>query len=118
LRPVLRLTLALMWLASGLIGLLLPAESFLPYVSGLLPDTMLIAAARLTGAIDLLIALALLRAWRLKQIAWLQFAMVAGYTAGLTLINPALWLAPFGGLLKNLPILVLILIHRILEEER
>ncbi|WP_457646407.1 SDR family oxidoreductase [Profundibacter sp.] len=118
LRPVLRLTLALMWLASGLIGLLLPADRFLPYVSGLLPDTMLIAAARITGAIDLLIALALLRAWRLKQIAWLQFAMVAGYTVGLTLINPALWLAPFGGLLKNLPILVLILIHRVLEEER
>ena len=118
LRPVLRLTLALMWLASGLIGLLLPVDSFLPYVSGLLPDTMLIVAARITGAIDLLIALALLRAWRLKQIAWLQFAMVAGYTVGLTLINPALWLAPFGGLLKNLPILVLILIHRVLEEER
>jgi hypothetical protein len=59
-----------------------------------------------------------LRAWRLKQIAWLQFAMVAGYTAGLTLINPVLWLAPFGRLLKNLPILVLILIHRVLEEER
>jgi len=118
LRPVLRLTLALMWLASGLIGLLLPTDSFLPYVSGLLPDTMLVAAARLTGAIDLLVALALLRAWRLKQIAWLQFAMVTGYTVGLTLINPALWLAPFGGLLKNLLILVLILIHRVLEEER
>ncbi|HHI69750.1 MAG TPA: SDR family oxidoreductase, partial [Rhodobacteraceae bacterium] len=118
LRPVLRLTLALMWLASGLIGLLLPTDSFLPYVSGLLPDTILVTAARITGTIDLLIALALLRAWRLKQIAWLQFAMVAGYTAGLTLINPALWLAPFGGLLKNLPILVLILIHRVLEEER
>ncbi len=118
LRPVLRLTLALMWLASGLIGLLLPADSFLPHVSGLLPDSFLIAAARITGAIDLLVALALLRAWRLKQIAWLQFAMVAGYTVGLSLINPALWLDPFGGLLKNLPILVLILIHRVLEEER
>ena len=118
LRPVLRLTLALMWLASGLIGLLLPADSFLPHVSGLLPDSFLIAAARITGTIDLLVALALLRAWRLKQIAWLQFAMVAGYTVGLSLINPALWLDPFGGLLKNLPILVLILIHRVLEEER
>ena len=50
LRPILRLTLALMWLVSGLIGLLLPADSFLPYVSGLLPDTMLVAAARLCGA--------------------------------------------------------------------
>ncbi len=107
-----------MWLASGLIGLLLPTDAFLPAVSGLFPDTMLIATARLTGIIDVLIALALLRGYRLKSLAWVQFAMVAGYTAGLTLIAPAIWLEPFGGLLKNLPILVLILIHRVLEEER
>ena len=118
LRPVLRLTLAIMWLASGLIGLFLPAEAFLPAVTGLLPDTILIAAARIGGVIDLLIALALLRAWHLKPLAWVQFAMVAGYSAGLTIIAPQLWAEPFGGLLKNLPILVLILIHRVLEEER
>ncbi len=118
LRPVLRLTLAVMWLASGLIGLLLPAEAFLPAVTGMLPDTVLITAARITGIIDLLIALALFRAYRLKSLTWVQFAMVAGYTVGLTLIAPALWAEPFGGLLKNLPILVLILIHRVLEEER
>lgn len=118
LRPALRLTLAMMWLASGLIGLLLPPETFLPAVAGMLPDALLIISARLTGLIDLLIAVALLRAYRLKSLAWLQFAMVAGYTTGLTLLAPDLWLAPFGGLLKNLPILVLILIHRILEEER
>ncbi len=118
LRPILRLTLAVMWLASGLIGLMLPTDAFLPAVTGILPDTVLIAAARITGIIDVLIALALLRAYRLKSLAWVQFAMVAGYTAGLTLIAPALWVEPFGALLKNLPILVLILIHRVLEEER
>lgn len=117
-RPILRLSLAIMWLVSGLIGLLLPVDAFLPAVSGLLPDTMLIAIARIGGIIDLMIALALLRAYRLKSLAWVQFAMVAGYTAGLTLIAPTLWAAPFGGLLKNLPILALIVIHRILEEER
>ncbi|MCK4712545.1 MAG: hypothetical protein KAT26_06660, partial [Marinosulfonomonas sp.] len=98
--------------------LFLPAEAFLPAVTGLLPDTLLIAAARIGGVIDLLIALALLRAWHLKPLAWVQFAMVAGYSAGLTIIAPQLWAEPFGGLLKNLPILVLILIHRALEEER
>lgn len=118
LRPTLRLTLAVMWLASGLIGLFLPTDGFLPAVTGLLPDATLIMIARTGGALDLMIALALLRAYRLKTLAWLQFAMVAGYTAGLTLIAPDLWADPFGGLLKNLPILVLILIHRILEEER
>lgn len=118
LRPVLRLTLALMWLASGLIGLLLPIDAFLPAVTGILPDSALIMSARIGGVIDLLIALALLRGYRLKSLAWLQFAMVAGYSVGLTILAPNLWLEPFGGLLKNLPILVLILIHRVLEEER
>lgn len=118
LRPILRLTLALMWLASGLIGVLLPTEAFLPAVTGLLPDSALIASARIGGGVDLLIATALLRGYRLKSLAWLQFAMVAGYSVGLTILAPNLWLAPFGGLLKNLPILVLILIHRVLEEER
>lgn len=118
LRPVLRLTLALMWFASGLIGLRLPTDAFLPAVSGMLPDTALIISARIGGVIDLLIAVALLRAYRLKSLAWLQFTMVAGYSIGLTILAPNLWLEPFGGLLKNLPILVLILIHRILEEER
>lgn len=118
LRPMLRLTLALMWLLSGLIGLMLPVDVFLPTVTGLIPDAALIAIARIGGVVDLLIALALLRAYRLKQLAWVQFAMVSGYTFGLTLIAPTLWLLPFGGVLKNLPTLVLILIHRILEEER
>lgn len=118
LRPILRLTLAVMWLASGLIGLLLPNDAFLPAVTGLLPDSMLISIARIGGAVDLLIGLALLRAYKLKALAWLQFIMVAGYSLGLTLLAADLWLLPFGGLLKNLPILMLILIHRILEEER
>jgi len=118
LRPILRLSLAIMWLVSGLIGLLLPVENFLPAVSGLLPDNLLIAFARLGGVVDLLIAAALFRAWRLKTMAWLQLGMVVGYTIGLSIIAPALWLEPFGGVLKNLPIIVLILIHRTLEEER
>jgi hypothetical protein len=47
---VLRLVLALLWLASGLIGLFLPSAAFLPLVadSGL-PDALWIALARLGG---------------------------------------------------------------------
>lgn len=44
--------------------------------------------------------------------------MVLGYTLGLTLIAPALWLDPFGGLLKNLSIFALLLAHLALAEER
>lgn len=43
---------------------------------------------------------------------------VGGYTLVFGLMIPTLWLEPYGGLLKNIPILLLILVHRILEEER
>lgn len=44
--------------------------------------------------------------------------MVLGYTTTFTLLAPALWLLPLGGLIKNIPILALIAIHAILEDER
>jgi hypothetical protein len=47
-----------------------------------------------------------------------QMIMVTGYTLALTFISPALWLGLFGPLLKNLPILALIIVDRVLAEER
>ena len=62
--------------------------------------------------------LALLFNFRPRLLALVQLALVAAYTLGLTLLQPSLWLEPFGSLLKNMPILVLVLVSRILEEER
>jgi uncharacterized protein YbjT (DUF2867 family) len=119
LRPLLRLTLAFLWLASGLIGLGLPAADFLPLVAGSgLPDGVLVILARAGGLADLAIALALLRGWRLRAMAWVQGAMIAAYTLAFTVLAPGLWLLPLGGVLKNLPLLVLVAIHGVLEDER
>ena len=119
LRPVLRLVLALLWLASGLIGLFLPSAAFLPLVadSGL-PDALWIALARLGGVADLVLAGLLLRNWRPRLTGMLQLGLVGAYTLAFTVIAPGLWLLPLGGLLKNLPILVLILVWMVLEDER
>jgi len=51
-------------------------------------------------------------------VAALQAALVLSYTLAFTILAPGLWLLPLGGLLKNLPILALIAIHFILEDER
>jgi uncharacterized protein YbjT (DUF2867 family) len=119
LRPLLRLMLAVMWLISGLIGLGLPAADFLPLVKGSgLSDSALVVLARVGGLADLAIALALLRGWRLRAMAWVQGALIAGYTLVFTALAPGLWLLPLGGLLKNLPLLVLIALHGVLEDER
>ena len=116
LKPLIRLSLAALWLASGLLGLATPSTSFTPGLA--LPEPIAIALARAFGALDLALALALLRNWRPKTTALAQIALVLAYTAGLTLLAPALWLDPYGGLLKNLPILALLLAHLALGEER
>lgn len=119
LRPALRLVLATLWLISGLLGLCLLASGFLPLVPDApLADGTLIALARLGGLADLGIAVALLRGWRPRFMAGLQAALVLGYTAAFTWLAPALWLLPLGGLLKNLPILALIAVQAVLEDER
>ena len=116
-KPLIRLALAAMWLASAGLGLLLPAAEFLPRL-GALPGWLLEAMARAGGLADLALGLALLRDWRPRRVAQAQIALVAAYTAGLTLIAPGLWLDPFGGLLKNLPVMALLLVHLALAEER
>ena len=118
-RPVLRLVLAFLWLASAWIGLTLPAEAFLPLIPDtILSDTAQVALARAGGLADLCIGLALLRGRRLKLLAWVQAGMILPYTAAFTILAPALWLLPLGGLLKNIPVLALVALHGVLEEER
>lgn len=117
LRPMLRLVLAVMWLASGLLGLLLPPGTFLPQLPAGPPD-LLVALARVGGAADLALAAALaVNLWP-RTVARAQIALVLAYTLGLTVLAPGLWLDPFGGLLKNLPVLALLFVHLALVEER
>ena len=118
LKPLIRLTLAATWLASAALGLLTPAARFLPNLGTTLPEPLLTLLARAGGLADLALGLALLANWRPVATARAQLALVLAYTLGLTLLAPALWLDPFGGLLKNLPILTLILTHLALAEER
>ena len=116
LRPLLRMTLALLWAVSGLVALL-SAPSAYERVAAALGN----AAAPLAyafGLVDLAIAAAVVRGWHLKLMADVQIAVILGYTLGLSLLMPALWSDPFGPLLKNVPILLLVLVHRVLEEER
>jgi uncharacterized protein YbjT (DUF2867 family) len=119
LRPLLRTILILLWLGSALAGVLAPVASYAvvdaAFSSLGLPSRPLALAF---SGVDLLIALALLVRWRPRWMAAIQMAVVAGYTVLLTVLAPALWLEPFGALLKNLPILALIGVWMVLEEER
>ncbi len=116
LRPLIRLILAVMWLVSACLGLFTPLADFADQVA--LPGWLALGLARGGGLVDLALGLALLRDWRPRLVAQMQLGTVLAYTLGLSLLAPALWLDPFGALLKNLPVLALILTHLALAEER
>ncbi len=110
LRPVLRIALAAMWLGSAAVGLLTPPAQYAAIAAPWV--------AWLFSAIDLLIGLALVTRTRPRLVGMAQLVIVGAYTIGLTLLAPSLWLDPYGGLLKNLVILVSVLAWMALEEER
>jgi uncharacterized protein YbjT (DUF2867 family) len=118
LKPAIRLALAAMWLVSAGLGLMLPASDFLSRLGTALPPEALVAMARAGGLADLALGLALLRNWAPLRVAQAQIALVLAYSLGLTVLAPDLWLDPFGGLLKNLPVLALLAVHLALVEER
>ena len=119
LRPLLRWSLAATWLGSGVIGLAQPA-SLAASILGMLG--LAGAAASFVSSVscllDMALGMALLGRIRPGAVAALQLAVIAAYTAALTIALPSLWLDPFGPLLKNLPIIAAILILAAIEGER
>ena len=64
--------------------------------------------ALISGALlDITFGIATL-AWRRRWVYLLQIATIVGYTAIITIALPGYWLHPFGPVLKNLPMLVLL----------
>ncbi len=117
LRPVIRLVLALLWTITGLAALHGPPYDAVAGEAGPGPlwATGLGIAVAVTG---LGAAFALLRGWQLGKLAWVQAAMIAAHAAVAAVFAPAsagVWLAD---LMKTLAFLVLVAVHRVLEEER
>jgi len=118
-RPLLRASLILTWLGSGVVGLLQPPAQLMPLLDELgLAGPLGQAMAVGFSIVDLGIALALLLRWRPGIAMAAQLCVVLGYTVGLGLLAPALWIDPFGPLLKNLPILAAILALGAMESDR
>lgn len=106
LAPALRMTLALTWIASGAVGLLLPPDSWLPLFGAtqMGPSTLLALGWGGSG-VDLLLGLGLLAGWRPRAVLAAMALSVLAYTGFLGTVLPAAWSDPFGGLMKNAVIL-------------
>jgi len=118
-RPLVRASLVLLWLVSGLLGLMAPTGESAVWFSALgVPNALHGVLAKAAGAADLAIAFLLATGLRPTFTAWAQLALISGYTLALTIAAPDLWGDLFGPLLKNIPIAALVVVDRILSEER
>jgi uncharacterized protein YbjT (DUF2867 family) len=111
--PLLRLSLALVWLISGAVsfGLYPVADSLALLARAGVPtawqSTVLMAAA----ACDVVLGVLTVWPWRRTRWLWATQALLIGvYSAIITARLPEFWLHPFGPLSKNLPLLALLLL--------
>ena len=118
-RPLLRITLALLWFVSGFAGLF-ALRQWAPLFASGLHIPLAVAGSALVAAcfLDIAIAVLLARRWRPRRVALAQVILISGYTAIATALWPSLWSESLGPLLKNLPILAAALALGAIEEER
>ena len=117
--PAMRWSVALVWLGSGITSLVgWPIARSMEMLGAVGLHGTLAWVALVSGALlDIALGLATL-AWRRRWVYLLQIATIAGYSAILTVALPGFWLHPFGPLLKNLPMLVLLGALALGQEER
>lgn len=106
--PALRITLALLWIWSGLTSALFfpAAESYALLatvgIAGGLAPLVLYGASLL----DILLGAAWLVRFRVVPTGVVQLALIVGYSLAIAVFLPAYWLHPFAPLAKNIPLIV------------
>jgi len=120
LRPLLRISIALLWIITGIISsFIFPVEQSYAMlghagITGILAPVLLYAAS----ALDIGLGIATLLSYRLTLVGFTQITVIILYTTIISFSQPELWLHPFGPLTKNLPVIVASLIMIILERKR
>jgi uncharacterized protein YbjT (DUF2867 family) len=117
--PLLRFSVALLWICSGIVGWWMPAAGISAATPGhaMSPDDSLVLA-RATATADLLLGALCLVRWRPSVVLSLMLVMLLGYTVGIGALWPMHWLDPFGGLLKNVPLVLVLAMLMVTEERR
>ncbi|WP_010324791.1 SDR family oxidoreductase [Marinobacterium stanieri] len=105
---LLRLSLAFMWIWTGLTSAFwYPVSDSYQMLSAVgLSGVALPIALYAAALLDTLLGLALLLNYRLRLVLLTQVAMMLGYSLILSFCLPEFWLHPFGPISKNLPLIV------------
>lgn len=109
--PVLRWVLGLTWIAAGVVGFTMTAETIAALFAPIgLSSSLSVAIGLFASVVDIVLGvLLLLRRWTQVVLALMALSVLA-YTVYIGIWLPHWWLDPFGGLVKNVVILVAIAI--------
>jgi uncharacterized membrane protein YphA (DoxX/SURF4 family) len=116
--PLMRLSIACVWIVTGIVSLgLFPVEqSYGLLARAGVPQALRPPLLYGAAAFDLALGVLTLLPWRRRRWLWLaQAALIVFYSAVITLRLPEFWLHPYGPVLKNLPLLALLLLLAMLE---
>lgn len=120
LRPLLRLSIAFIWIFSGIISML-PISSSMSFdlmTQAKIPLSLQPFALYSLSTIDILLGLATLFNYRLLIIGSLQCIFILVYTILISFLVPIAWLHPFAPIAKNIPLLAGTFIMMALASER
>jgi uncharacterized protein YbjT (DUF2867 family) len=119
LAPAITAGLVLLWIASALLGLLYGAAATDALVESIGLTTGWADPLRVgTSILDLGMAALILLDRQTRWVMPAQLLVIAGYTLVIGSALPQTWLDPLGPLLKNLPILLLVLVHGAIGNQR
>lgn len=117
LRPLLRISLAAVWIVSGIVSVwAFPLADSLALLQRTgVPD--LLAPAALWAAVGLDVALGVATlVWPRRKLWTAQAGLILFYTAVITACLPEFWAHPYGPVLKNLPMLAILWLLHAFEE--
>jgi uncharacterized protein YbjT (DUF2867 family) len=119
LAPVLRVALAAMCLVSAVAGFALTPAALQTLAQPLgLSETAALASGYGGSAVDALLGALLLVPRTARTAARVLLVLALGYTVVLGVALPALWLDPFGGLVKNLVVIPAVGVYLVLADQR
>lgn len=120
LRPVLRFSIALVWLWAGWVSAFVYSSDSSYQMLKQIGTPESFAPLMLYGAsaIDFALGFAMLLCWRLRWVVYCQVVIMLVYSVVITIALPEYWAHPFGPMIKNLPLLVATFVLLILEEEK
>ncbi len=119
LRPLLRLSIAVVWLLSGILPLTV-SKSMSIAVLAALGFGSVSAGLVLYGSAIINIILGVLTClnWRIEWVGTIEAVLIVLYTLFATFLMGSLWFDPFGSLFKNIPLFVATLVMMAISRDR